>query len=125
MYLRSERREYNSRVTFITAGLNLKQFLIMVMTQLHGISQTDTGIRMRAISYPTKPESKNTGFIDRWNRKKHSKYIEIHSDICNVQKFLLPGVWLQIKFTKAKPSFYLMNTKVDSTTIFKFLDAKL
>jgi len=78
---------------------------------------------------PTKAESTNTGFIDPWNKQKQSKYIEmygrIHSYLCNVPRFLLPGVWLQIKFTKAKPSFYLMNTKVDSTTIFKFLDAKL
>jgi len=77
---------------------------------------------------PTKAESTNTEFIDRWN-KKQSKDIEmygrIHSDLCNVPKFLLPGVRLQIKFTKTKPSFYLMNTKADSTTIFKFLDAKL
>jgi hypothetical protein len=78
---------------------------------------------------PTQPDTKNTGFIDRWNRQKQSKEIEmygrIHSDICNVPKFLLPNIRLQIKFTKAKPSFYLMNTAADSKTIFKFLDAKL
>ena len=59
----------------------------------------------------------NTGFIDRWNRQKQSKEIEmygrIHSDICNVPKLLLPGIKLQIKFTKAKPSFYLMNPAAD------------
>jgi len=78
---------------------------------------------------PTKAESTNTGFIDRWNRQKQSKEIEmfgrVDSDICNVSKFLLPGIKLQIKFTKAKPSFYLMNTAADSKTTFKFLDAKL
>ena len=78
---------------------------------------------------PTKAESTNTGFIDRWNRQKQSKEIEmygrIHSDLCNVIKFLLPGVRLQIKFMKAKPSSYLMNTKADSMNIFKFLEAKL
>ena len=78
---------------------------------------------------PTKAESTNTGFVYRWNRQKQSKEMEmyerIHSDLCNVPKFLLPGVRLQIKFTKANPSFYLMNTKTDCTTIFKFLDAKL
>jgi hypothetical protein len=77
---------------------------------------------------PTYSDPKNTGFIDRWNRQKQSKEIEmyarIHSDICNVPKFLLPNIRLQIKFTKAKPSFYLMNTAADSKTIFKFLDAK-
>ena len=78
---------------------------------------------------PTKAESENTGFIDRWNGQKHSKEIEmfgiIHSDICNVSKFLLPDIKLQIKFTKAKPSFYLMDTAADSKTTFKFLDGKL
>jgi hypothetical protein len=49
----------------------------------------------------------------------------IHSDICNVPIYLIPGVRLQIKFTKAKPSFFLMNKDAKSTTIFKFLDAKL
>jgi hypothetical protein len=78
---------------------------------------------------PTQPDSKNTEFVDRWNRQKQSKEIEIngriHSDICNVPKFLLPNIRLQIKFTKAKPSFYLNNTAADSETIFKYLDAKL
>jgi len=78
---------------------------------------------------PTKAESTNTGSIDILNGQKQSKEIEmygrIHSDLCNVPKFLLPGVRLQIKFTIAKPSFYLMNTKADSTSILKFLDAKL
>jgi hypothetical protein len=47
---------------------------------------------------PTKAESTNTGFIDRWNRQKQSKKFEmygrIHSDLCNVHRFLLPGVRL-------------------------------
>jgi hypothetical protein len=71
---------------------------------------------------PAKAESTNTGFIDRWNRQKQSKEIEmygpIHSDLCNVPRFLLPGVRSQIKFTKAKPSFYLINTKAYSMTTF-------
>jgi len=58
--------------------------------------------------YPTKAESTNTGFIERWNNQKQSieidMYGRIHSDLCNVPIFLLPGVRLQIKFTKAKPS---------------------
>jgi len=36
-----------------------------------------------------------------------------------------PGIKLQIKFTKAKSSFYLMSTAADSKTTFKFLDAQL
>ena len=78
---------------------------------------------------PTKAESTNKGFIDRWNRQKQSKVTEmygrIHVDICNVPKFLLPGIKLQIKFTKAKSSFYLMSTDAESKTTFKFLDAQL
>jgi len=29
-------------------------------------------------------------------------YVRVHSDIWNVPRFILPGVRLQIKFTKAK-----------------------
>jgi len=52
-------------------------------------------------------------------------YGRIHSDMYNVTKFLHPGIKLHIKFTKAKPSFYLMNPAADSKPTFKFLDAKL
>jgi hypothetical protein len=52
-------------------------------------------------------------------------YRRIHSDICNVPKFLLTDIKLHIKFTKAKPSFFLMNHAAESKTVFKFLDAKL
>jgi hypothetical protein len=71
----------------------------------------------------------NKGFITRWNRQKQSKEIQmigrIHSDICNVPIYLTPGDRLLIKFTKANPSFFLMNKDAKSTTTFKFLDAKL
>jgi len=77
---------------------------------------------------PTKAVHKH--WIHRqMEKQKQSKetelYVRIHSDICNVAKFLLPGIQLQIKFTKAKPSFYVMNTAEDCKTVFKFLDAKL
>jgi len=39
-------------------------------------------------------------------------YGRIHSDICIVPLYLVPGVRMQIKLTKAKP-------------VFKFLDAEL
>ena len=39
--------------------------------------------------------------------------------------FLLPGVRLHIKLTKARRSYYLMNKTADSNTTFKFLDAYL
>jgi hypothetical protein len=77
---------------------------------------------------PMNTKSKNTGLIDRWKRQKQSKKIKmygrIHSDICNITKFLLRSIKLQIVFTKAKPGFYLMNTATDSKATFKFLDAK-
>jgi len=76
---------------------------------------------------PTAANAKNKGFITRWDRIKQSKEVElygrIHSDICNVHKHLLPGVRLQIKFTKSRSSFYVMNKDADSKTVFKFLDA--
>jgi len=71
----------------------------------------------------------NVGFITRWEKIKQSKdvqlYGRLHSDNCNVPMFLLPGVNLNIKLTKARSSFYLMNATADSKTTFKFLDAKL
>jgi len=71
----------------------------------------------------------NVGFITSWDKKKHSKdvqlYGRLHRDNCNVPKFLLPGVILHIKWTKARSSFYLMNATADSKTTSKFLDAKL
>jgi hypothetical protein len=60
---------------------------------------------------------------------KQSKEIEmvgrLHNDICNVAKYLLPGVRMQIKLTKANREFYLMNKDADSKDVFKFLDAQL
>jgi len=51
---------------------------------------------------PTKSESTNTGFIEmgQKQRKEIEMYGRIH--ICNVPKFLLRGIKLQIKFTKGK-----------------------
>jgi len=78
---------------------------------------------------PTAADSKNKGLITRWNRIKHSKEVEIygriHSDICNVGRNLITGVQLQIKFEKARPSFYLMNKDAQSKTFFKYIDASL
>jgi hypothetical protein len=54
-------------------------------------------------------------FIDLWNRIKQSKEMHmlgrLHSDIYNVIPYLLTGVKLQIKLTKAKSAFYLMDIK--------------
>jgi len=61
-----------------------------------------------------KPErTNNGGFCARWNRLKESQTFEmygrLHSDICNVPLFLLNGVKIQIKLTKAKKPFYLLS----------------
>ena len=78
----------------------------------------------------TKPnETNNDGFIQRRNRMKKSQTIEmygrIHSDICNVPFYLLSGVEIQIKFTKAKQAFFLISNKADSKVKFVFKEAKL
>ena len=52
-------------------------------------------------------------------------YGRLHSDICNVPRFLLPGIRIQIRLTNAGTSFYLMNKYAESKTVFKFLDAQL
>jgi len=47
--------------------------------------------------------------------------------MCNVPQFLLSAVRVQIRLTKAKDDFYLMNTNTDTKvkSTFKFLDAEL
>jgi hypothetical protein len=71
----------------------------------------------------------NVGFGVRWDMVKHSKvlylYGRLHSVICNVPRYLLPGLRIYIKLPKAKRALYLMNTDAALTTQFKFLDAKL
>jgi len=74
-------------------------------------------------------EKTNKGFDDRWKILKQSKKIQlydrIHVDICNIPLFLLSNFRLQIKLTKARPSFYLMNKDKESKVIFKYTDAHL
>jgi len=78
---------------------------------------------------PTSTSIKNKGFVKRWERQKESKitdlYWRLHADICNVSQFLLSGVRLQIKLTKAKDDFYLVNSNPNTNAPFKFLDAEL
>jgi len=52
-------------------------------------------------------------------------YGRIHTDICNVSKFIIPGVRIQIKFTNAKQDICLMSGTPDSKTTFRFLPARL
>ena len=71
----------------------------------------------------------NEGFIARWARLSSSSDVplfwRLHTDLCNVPLFLLPRVQLQIKLTKARQRFYLMNKPADSKSTFKFLEAYL
>ena len=77
----------------------------------------------------TYTDTTNKGFIARWIKIKQRKEVQfygrLHSYLCKVPLYLLPGIRLQIKLTKARPSFYLINETADSKTIFRFLDAQL
>jgi len=52
-------------------------------------------------------------------------YGRLNADIFNVPKLLVNGVKMQIKLIKAKPLFYLLNTKENSKVYFKVLEALL
>ena len=71
----------------------------------------------------------NRGFNTRWDRLSASKELQLfgrlHSDLFNVPLVLLPGVSLQIRMTKSRPSFYMMNMEDASKTTYKFLDDQL
>jgi len=71
--------------------------------------------------------SKNNGFIALWIELSGSRDVQLfgllHTDMCNVSLFLLLRVQLQIKLSKAPPSFYLMNQTAETKTTFKFLDS--
>jgi hypothetical protein len=77
----------------------------------------------------TNMDTINKGFIRRWNLQNQRKLIQmvglVHSDICNVAKHLLPGFRVQVKMTKSRREFYLMNKDDSSKVVFKFQDAKL
>jgi len=67
--------------------------------------------------------------MTRWNRIKQTKEVQlygcIHSDICNVPLYLIPGVRKQIILTKAEPSFHMLKKDAETKTVFKFLDPQL
>ena len=75
----------------------------------------------------THTSATNDGFIAHWSRLSGSRNVQLfwrlHTDLCNVPLFLLPGVPLQIKLKKDRPSFYLMNKSANTKTSFKFLNA--
>jgi len=72
---------------------------------------------------------KNKDFITEWNWFKQSNEVElcgrIHSDTWNVGQHLILDIRLEIKFTKASSSSFLMNNDRNSKTFFKFLDVWL
>jgi hypothetical protein len=101
------------------------------MQQLH-ISQTHTGIwiwQHADLRSQTLIRTRQTRVSSRDGTDETSKEMEmvgrLHSDICNVPTHLLPGVGMQIKLTKAKREFYLMNKDADSKVVFRFLDVQL
>jgi hypothetical protein len=49
----------------------------------------------------------------------------LHADLCNIPTHLLLGVRRQVKLTKARREFCLINNDADSKISFKFLDAQL
>jgi len=71
----------------------------------------------------------NRGFITRWDKLSASKEVQLfgrlHSDQFNFPLVLLPGVNLQIRLTKSRPSFCMVSKEADSKTTFKFFDAQL
>jgi len=64
--------------------------------------------------------------LDKHNASKDLQlYGRLHCDLFVVPLVLLPGVNLQIRLTKARPSFYMMSKEADSKTTIKFLDSQL
>jgi hypothetical protein len=61
----------------------------------------------------------NRGYQTRWKLTNNTAEIEmcgrVHGDLFNVPRLLLPGVQLQIKFTKSKSDIYVMSAKADAT----------
>ena len=77
----------------------------------------------------TKPtETTNSGFVTRWQKMKKSQtnemYGRIHSDICNVPLYLLNGIKIQIKLTKTKQAFFLLDNKADAKVKFVYKEAR-
>jgi hypothetical protein len=63
---------------------------------------------------PIQAISKNSGFVVRWKRWMQSKEFQmigrIHADLFNLRRLLIPGVKINVRLTKAKDGFHLMNT---------------
>jgi hypothetical protein len=60
----------------------------------------------------TSAATSNKGWVRRWNLQNQSKEIEmigrLHTDICNAQTLIIPGVTGNVRLTKGRREFYLM-----------------
>jgi hypothetical protein len=59
----------------------------------------------------------NEGIIAHWTMLRVSMDVQLfcrlYSYLCNVPLYVVRDVWLIIKLTNARPSFYLMNKTAD------------
>jgi hypothetical protein len=114
---------------------NYRAYLETILTYGHDVSHSHL---TNAFWYPDEGdfsahnppnEATNRGYKHGWKLTNNSAEIEmygrVHGDLFNVPRILLPGVQLQIKFTKSKSDFYVMSAKADTEAVFRFLDATL
>jgi hypothetical protein len=128
----------NVCVTLSTELSNYRSYLETLLTYGNDAAQThltnafwylDNGDMLPCDPTAAVTATTNGASKVRWDKIKPSKDVElygrIHSDICNVAQYLIPGVGLQIKFTQAHQNLFLINNDAASKTVFKFPDAKL
>jgi hypothetical protein len=69
----------------------------------------DQGDMLTCDPTDTSATTANKGWARRWNLQKLSKEIEmvgrLHADICNAQTFIVPGVTVNVRLTKAVVNF--------------------
>ena len=64
--------------------------------------------------------------MEQTKRKPHRRDVRSPSfRLCNVPLFLLNGVFIQSKLTKAKKPFYLLSNRGDTKATFKFQEVLL
>jgi hypothetical protein len=72
---------------------------------------TDNGNMLTCDPTETYTDAINKGFIRRWNLQKQRKVIELvgrfHADICNASTYIIPGVTVDVRLTRARREFYL------------------
>jgi hypothetical protein len=89
----------------------------------------DTGDVLTCDPTAAATDTTNKGFATRWNLQKQSKVIEsvgrLHADICNASTFIIPGVLVTVRLTRARREFYLISKDADSKVSFQIQEAKL